>query len=547
MADLKAPPYALSRASQGADRQSRIRGALGEQRPLTGCGWRVAPRKAGTTLVDVAIVGYGPVGAMLANLLGQAGLSVLVIDKEPDIYPLPRAIHFDGEVMRIFQSAGLKDEVAAVTRPGSQGMHFVNAEGRTLLIRGGTAELGPHGCANNYYFHQPELERVLREGAARFPNVEVRLGCEVTALRDGPACVELELGDGAEPQRRLARARYVVGCDGARSLVRKTMGSRMEDLGLHQPWLVFDAILKDEGLPLPGHTIQYCDPARPMTYCNVVGRRRRWEIMIMPGDDTAAIVRPDRLWKLVERWITPEHAELERAVVYTFHSVLAHGWRKGRMLLAGDSAHQTPPFLGQGMCAGMRDAANLAWKLEAVLRGRAMPELLDTYESERAPHVRAFVELAVRLGAIIQTTDPDAARERDRRFEAGGPEIFEFPSPALGPGLQANEPPPAGQPFPQPRLEDGRLLDEVLGDRMAIIGEPDVVHGVGEAARERWRAMDAVVLDRPGRTLAAWLEAHGARAIVLRPDRYVMGMARTSEELERITARLPAAEVALSR
>ncbi|MDX3905778.1 MAG: bifunctional 3-(3-hydroxy-phenyl)propionate/3-hydroxycinnamic acid hydroxylase [Pigmentiphaga sp.] len=498
-----------------------------------------------TATVDVAIVGYGPVGALLANLLGQLGLSVLVLDKEPGIYPLPRAIHFDGEVMRVFQSAGLRQAVLEVVRPGTQGMHFVNAEGRTLLIRGGTAELGPHGCANNYYFHQPELEQVLRQGAGRFPHVEIRLGCEVTALREEPEWVELELTDSVRADRRVARARYVVGCDGARSLVRKTMGSRMEDLGLHQPWLVFDVILDDASPALPGHTIQYCDPARPMTYCNVVGRRRRWEIMIMPDDDVAAIVQPDTLWKLVGRWIRPEQAALERAVVYTFHSVLAHGWRKGRMLLAGDSAHQTPPFLGQGMCAGMRDAANLAWKLEAVLRGRAAAELLDSYEAERAPHVRAFVELAVRLGDIIQTTDPERARERDRRFEAGGPEIFEFPSPALGAGLQYSDRPPVGQPFPQPRMDDGRLMDDVLGYRMAVIGHAGVIRDVGEWTRERWERLGAVVLDRPDRTLADWLDAHGVGAVVLRPDRYLMGMARTPDELERITARLPTAAAAL--
>jgi len=510
-----------------------------------GPGHALSGAASSDSVADVAIVGYGPVGAMLGNLLGLAGLSVLVFDKDPTIYPLPRAIHFDGEVMRIFQSAGLKDAVSAVARPGTQGMHFVNAEGRTLLIRGGTAELGPHGCANNYYFHQPELERVLRDGVARFSNVKVCLGCEVTELTEGPDWVEVAYRGSGGSRLGVVRARYVIGCDGARSTVRKAMGTRMEDLGLHQPWLVFDAILKDENLPLPGHTVQYCDPARPMTYCNVVGPRRRWEIMVMPGDDPAELVRAETIWRLVARWIKPEQAELERAVVYTFHSVLAHGWRKGRLLLAGDAAHQTPPFLGQGMCAGMRDVANLAWKLEAVLRGRAAADLLDSYESERAPHVRAFVELAVRLGAIIQITDPEAARERDRRFEAGGPEIFEFPSPRLGPGLQGAEPPPAGLPFPQPRLEDGRWLDEVLGNRLAVIGVPDVIHGVGEDAQHRWKSLDAVVLDRPDRTLADWLDAHRARAMVLRPDRYVMGVAQTSDELERITARLPAAGVTL--
>ncbi|VCU71000.1 3-(3-hydroxy-phenyl)propionate/3-hydroxycinnamic acid hydroxylase [Pigmentiphaga humi] len=488
-------------------------------------------------IFDVAIVGYGPVGAMLANLLGRAGLSVLVLDRDAEVYPLPRAIHFDGEVMRVFQAAGLKAEVQAVSRPGHAGMHFVNAAGRTLLIRGGTAQEGPHACANNYYFHQPELERVLREGVRRFANVTVRLECEVASLEERGDCVELTCAK----EEGVLRARYVVGCDGARSLVRKTMDSRMEDLGLHQPWLVFDAILKDGvAAHLPDHTVQYCDPGRPMTYCNVVGARRRWEIMVMPGDDRVRLVEPETLWQLVARWVTPAQADLERAVVYTFHSVLAHGWRKGRMLLAGDAAHQTPPFLGQGMCAGMRDAANLAWKLEAVLRGRAESALLDTYETERAPHVRAFVELAVRLGGIIQATDLEAARARDARFDAGGPEIFEFPSPGLGPGMLADDAAPVGMPFAQPRLDDGRLLDDAVGSRFAVIGRPAALQAASPAARAAWAAWGACVLDRPGRTLEDWLDAHGAQAIVLRPDRYLMGMARTAEELESLASRLSA-------
>jgi len=150
-----------------------------------------------------------------------------------------------------------------------------------------------------------------------------------------------------------------------------------------------------------------------MTYCNVTGNRRRWEIMLMPGDDPAHMVNSETLWQLVRQWVTPEQADIERATIYTFHSVIAQGWRKGRLMLAGDAAHQTPPFLGQGMCAAIRDVANLAWKLHAVLHHRAHDSLLDTYESERAPHVQAFIELAVRLGDIIQTTDPEAARQRD--------------------------------------------------------------------------------------------------------------------------------------
>ena len=238
---------------------------------------------------DVALIGYGPAGATLANLLGRAGLSVLVLDREAGIYPLPRAIHFDGEVMRVFQSLGLRAQVEAISRAGLQGMHFVNAQGETLMVRGGTAAVGPHGCATNYYFHQPELEQVLREGVRRYPGVQVCLQCEVTAFEEGADHVAMAVADRAGGPAWTARARWVVGCDGARSLVRRTLGSPMEDLGLRQPWLVFDVMLKDGAPEMPPYTVQHCDPARPKTWCNVTGRRRRWEIMVMPGDDEAQL------------------------------------------------------------------------------------------------------------------------------------------------------------------------------------------------------------------------------------------------------------------
>lgn len=490
---------------------------------------------------DVAVVGLGPTGATLANLLGAAGLSVLVLDKESGVFPLPRAIHFDGEVLRILQNAGLREQVLAISRPGMQGMHFVNAAGETMLIRGGTAALGPHGCANNYYFHQPQLEAVLREGLARYSAVDVRLGHELAAISQDDEGATLTVRDRATGVESQQRARYVVGCDGARSPVRQQMGSPMLDLGLRQPWLVFDVALKAP-VDLPDHTVQHCDPARPMTYCNVVGNRRRWEIMVMPGDDREALVHPDSLWKLVAPWVKPEQAQLERAAIYTFHSVIAQGWRQGRLLLAGDACHQTPPFLGQGMCAGIRDAANLAWKLEAVLAHQASPALLDTYESERAPHVRSLIELAVRLGNIIQTTDPALAAERDARFQAGRPEVFELPPQMLGSGAfdeQATPDSPAGRPFPQPRLPDGRLLDELLGRRSAVIGRADALAAACPATLEHWRRAGAVVIDEPAAPLADWLAAHQASAVILRPDRYIVGVARTGPELDRISQYLP--------
>jgi 3-(3-hydroxy-phenyl)propionate hydroxylase len=557
------------------------------------------PERSGQEIFDVAIVGYGPVGALLANLLGQAGLSVLVIEKEQGIYPLPRAVHFDGEVMRVFESAGLRKQMETISRPGLKGMHFVNAAGKTLLIRGGGAALGPHGCATNFYFHQPDLEAVLREGVRRFRNVEVVLGCEVIAIQcdEEHVCLATVSLPGLDEASQNARdengqnddiqtaatqdrrARYVVGCDGARSIVRKTMGSSIEDLGLDQPWLVFDAVLNQELNSLPEHTVQHCDPARPMTYCNVTRNRRRWEIMLMPGDDLTELVKPEKLWSLVQRWIKPGDAAIERATIYSFHSVIAKGWRKARLLLAGDSAHQTPPFLGQGMCAGIRDASNLAWKLQAVLKGHANERLLDTYESERSPHVRAFIELAVRIGDIIQTTDPAKAKARDEKFLTGAPEVFQFPAPKLGAGfvalpasLPASIPPflpstpppslhsslsttrpvtsastysikpesganadPTGQIFPQPQLSKGVWLDQQIGMRFAIIADEALISQVSLATRETWREWDVQILALEGTEMQAWFNSHAVRAVILRPDRYILGVANDSPQLEAIS------------
>jgi 3-(3-hydroxy-phenyl)propionate hydroxylase len=447
-------------------------------------------------LSDVAIVGCGPVGALLANLLGQAGLSVDIYDREREVYALPRAVHFDGEVMRIFQAAGLADRIAAATRPSPYGARYEDASGRTLLVRRGTDGPGPQGWSGSWYFHQPILEAILREGLARFPNVRVHLGHEVGSIDD-------------------LDARYVVGCDGARSLVRRAIGGRQIDLGLHQPWLVVD-LLADPESPrtraLPLHSLQFCDPARPMTLVNVNGRRRRWEIMLMPGDDPERLTDPDIFWPMIARWLGPDDAQIERSAVYTFHSVVQEGWRRGRLLLAGDSCHQTPPFLGQGMCAGMRDAANLAWKLAAVLQDGAPDGLLDTYESERRPHVTEFIELAVRLGAVIQATDPAIVAERNRRF-AAGTEIFDFPQAQLGPGCRAEAPPPVGTIFPQPRLADGRLMDDAIGQRFAVVGETTLLASLRP---------DAILLPGVGQD---WLAQHGLRAALLRPDRYIFAVA----------------------
>jgi 3-(3-hydroxy-phenyl)propionate hydroxylase len=248
--------------------------------------------------------------------------------------------------------------------------------------------------------------------------------------------------------------------------------------------------------------VQYCDPARPVTFVKVTGRRRRWEIMLMPGDDASTIERPESMWRLLKPWIQPGDARIERSAVYTFHSLMAARWRDRRLFIAGDAAHQTPPFLGQGMCAGIRDAANLAWKF---LR----PELLDTYQSERESHVRVFIDTAVRLGNIIQTTDPKVAAQRDRDFAQGGTEKMVNLSPPLGPGFHRAH----GAIFPQPLLPDGRRLDAAIGGYRFALLSP-------------W-PIDARLAVVP------W---SGNEAILLRPDRYVYGTASSVGEAKQLLA-----------
>jgi 3-(3-hydroxy-phenyl)propionate hydroxylase len=472
---------------------------------------------------DVAVVGLGPAGATLANLLALRGLTVLALDREPDIYRLPRAIHFDGECMRVFQTIGIADELAP-TLVVAPGMRFVDAAGRLLIDWTRPTGIGPQGWHASYRFHQPLLEETLRRRLRACPSVDVRLRHDVFSMQVEADHVAVRLEDMSSGRLLCTEARYVVGCDGARSTVRRFMGSELDDLKSHERWLVVDLVLRRERPDLGDHSIQYCDPARPATYVRGAGMRRRWELMLLPGEDAAAMSRPEAIWQLLSRWITPDDAALERPVVYTFHSVVARGWRNGRMLIAGDAAHQMPPFLGQGMCAGIRDASNLAWKLAEVIGGTAPDELLDTYESERSPHVREFIETAVRLGAVIQTTDPDAAQRRDADL-ASRPQAFATPQPRLGAGAHdgsAN----AGRIAEQPTLADGARLDDRVGYRHALLIHPSWCPA---SAADFTRDVAVVVADSAA--AHGWLERLGAGAVLLRPDRYVAGVAATPDDL----------------
>ncbi|WP_172331976.1 bifunctional 3-(3-hydroxy-phenyl)propionate/3-hydroxycinnamic acid hydroxylase [Mangrovicoccus sp. HB161399] len=478
---------------------------------------------------DVAIVGYGPAGATLAHLLGQCGLKTLVLDRESAHYHLPRAVHFDAEVMRVFQWIGIADAMEPMTAI-HPGMRFVDGAGKLLLDWPRPQGEGPQGWRANYRFHQPDLEALLRGRLAERPEVTVRTRCDVFHVEDQGDKVALRFEDMSCGRVERVTAAYVVGCDGARSLIRRYIESGMEDLGFHERWLVVDLILKGEKPELGDHSIQYCRPGRPATYVRTPGKRRRWEITVLPGEDSAEIAKPENVWALVSDWIAPDEAEMERTAVYVFHSLVAEDWRKGRLILAGDACHQTPPFMGQGMCAGTRDVANLYWKLALICKGKvtgaAAERLLDSYESERKPNAREYIATAVRLGGLINTAGTEAAL-RAALPSADGSARMESIAPPLGEGLGTGE--TAGRLFGQPRLSDGTRMDDRYPHQFVVVAEAGLAEGLD--------LPEGVALVTTADSNAAeHLARLGARATVLRPDRHTLGGADTAEELAALFA-----------
>ena len=484
---------------------------------------------------DVVITGFGPAGALLANLLGEAGIDVLVLDRAVGVMEIPRAVHIDGETMRVIQAAGVAREVLALCRPG-YGMHWVSAQGETLVIREGHPGLSDQGWHNDYYFHQPELEKALRAGLTRFPHVEIREGVEVLGHAQDADSVTLQTRDMATGLNQDIEARYVIGCDGARSIVRSWIGDEPEDLGQHQAWLVVDVQLH-RPLDLPTHTVQHCDPARPATSIYLHALRRRWEIMLLDSDDPQKVAENANVWQLLARWVKPSQGVLERAATYVFHSLLSRRWHKGRLFIAGDAAHQTPPFLGQGLCAAARDVANLAWKLALALERPAKCAILDTYGPERIPHARAFIDLSVQMGKIIQVVDPEQARVRDADLLAKGLS-FQFPRPALGPGMHTGDAAMAGKVAPQSVLPDGRWFDDVVGQRFSLLVDASAAPQLSQACRRTLSALGVVLVDGGGQRAQAWLEQSQCVAALIRPDRYVFDTARTVQDIDATVARL---------
>ncbi len=495
---------------------------------------------------DVVVVGLGPTGATLANVLGRYGWSVVALARESEVYCSPRAVHFDDEAMRVFQSIGLSAAIGAACEPFRE-MEFAPRTQAKAILRW---EVGspdrPYGHAGAWWFHQPTLERQLRDGVARFAGVAPRYGVEVTEIEQDSEGVTATAVDG-RGQPCVVRGRYLVGCDGGRSFVRSRANLSLGSLDFDQPWVVVDARArcggKEPSLP-PLHR-QICDPRQPVTYVPVVGPYYRWEFMVTGDEAGRKPTDADVVRERLRQFVDPDKLDVIRIACYRFHALWAERWRRGRVILAGDAAHQMPPFLGQGMCSGIRDAHALGWRLDLVLRGAAGEGLFDSYERERCQHVRDVIDGAVFLGRLMHTRSRLTAflrnwllfrparvsklirgfilakANRKRPFAAGF--------------LGTNRPDLAGHLSVQPRVVGGGgtvLLDDVLGDHFALLSRAGSLDGHAGPIERLGRTVPLRHVQFADRTsgcrvgdcdgsLRRWFDRERVDFVLIRPDRYV--------------------------
>jgi len=508
-----------------------------------------------TDIYDVIQIGYGPVGQTMAALLGKQGHRVAVFERWPSLYGQARAGHFDHEIMRVFQSIGAADAIAEDAYRADQYV-FQNGRGETLMTFDWHTD-GISGWPSDYIMYQPSVEDALDAAVRSQDTVEVRQGWEATSFTQSADLVEVTLrrvGRSAVGKKvlteetRTVRGRYLVAADGANSFVRQQLGIGQKDFGFRESWLVCD-LAPTAPLHFDFDNGQVCDPARPHCLFQLGKNHRRFEFSLLPGEEIEQMFTTEVAWKLMEPYhVTPANAELIRHAVYTFESKLADRWRDGRIFLVGDAVHLMPPFMGQGMCSGIRDATNLAWRLDLALRGVAGADVFDTYEVERSPHAGALVEMSIMAGAVSCTFDPAVAEERDEKFRTGRvPPPPEFPH--LTSGLLAEAADPlAGRLAPQGRVQlDGHLgrFDDVYGPGWTLLSSVPL-HGVLGAQHKDLLDMlgarvvafdDAVDVDGYYRDYFA---TNDVVAILYRPDFYIFGSAADESCVDGLVQRLAA-------
>ena len=502
---------------------------------------------------DVAIVGCGPVGAAAANLISERGHTVAIIDAAAEFHNETRAVHMDHETMRIFRGIGIDEAFRPYYTP-FEGMEFVDDQHRRkFLLKAADERSGEQG----YMFSQAHLELCLRDQLSIRENVDMRFGHRVTGLDQVKDGVILHVAAVNTGEEEAVFAKYVVGCDGAASFVRNAIGAELEDLGFDEPWVVVDCeLLKPLDLPRFGQ--QVCDTRRPSTFIPAERQHRRWEFMLLPDEAPEDINNEDKLFELMGPWgVTRDNLRINRTAVYTFHALISREWRVGRVFLAGDACHQTPVFIGQGMCAGIRDAANLSWKLSLVLEHLAEEEILDSYQVEREPHVRSVIMEAIKQGQIICTTDPELAKVRDQIIDelAQTSDLSFYDSlPDIVAGIlrRSEGEAIAGTVAIHPLLEtaDGAtvFMDTATGSGFRLVSrEQAPLAALSHAARQTWERLEGkclsiaphadsadgtiVAVDVDGR-LTKLMDEYQINSLLIRPDHYVFGTAGSPADTE---------------
>jgi 2-polyprenyl-6-methoxyphenol hydroxylase-like FAD-dependent oxidoreductase len=508
---------------------------------------------------DVAIAGYGPTGMLAAILLGRAGHRVVVLERYRTLYNLPRVGIVHDDVLRMFQEVGCLEKIRPATffLP----LYELSNKGQVLLSNQ-VAPDATHGHPEMTSIYQPAFEAELDVIAKSMANVDVLQGETVVALDQDSEGVSLI--SESDAGSRATRARYAIGADGGTSFVRQALGIDYEDLGFDQNWLVIDGRAKRKpraDLPL---LRQFCEPEQPGMTMQMGPEHRRWSFMIFAGESADEAVKPENVWRRLDRpeGATPDEFELIRVVAYKFQSLMARSWRKGRIFLAGDAAHQMPPFLAQGMCSGFRDAHNIAWKLDLVLKELAAPTLLDSYETEREPNARATIVESMKVGQNVNERDPEKVRARDAQLMAlqaarqsgqAPAQLIAFRVPGFADGFLAKTrqgaAPGAGRAFPQATVRcNGQtgLFDDVVGRGFLIVsraGDPEM--RLSPLDRQFWAKLGGGLVslgahgiqDETG-TYISLMDELGCDVLIKRPDNYIFGACSRLGDLPSLIAEM---------